>query len=142
MPKPSAPRFDQFNSFGSHFQNSQPLLESRSAPETIVYSNNQPKTTQMSYDIRQGTITSTAEARATERNEYNRQQNSQAVHQSGSQNSGTIIAVEVKSFCKCEKSNCIKGQCQCYKAKRACTVLCHGNKGNPNCNATENYYKR
>ncbi len=40
------------------------------------------------------------------------------------------------AFCGCKVGMCIKGNCRCHKAKRACGPLCHGGKANLNCMAT------
>lgn len=44
-----------------------------------------------------------------------------------------------KDFCFCKVGTCISGNCNCHKASRACTALCHGGLNN-NCKANLNHY--
>jgi len=49
----------------------------------------------------------------------------------------------LKKYYNCPKSNCIQGNCHCFKAKRACRPLCHGGAGtSTNCKATAEYAER
>ena len=42
--------------------------------------------------------------------------------------------------CGCEKGSCVSGSCRCLRAKVPCTILCHNQRINSNCRATEEYF--
>ena len=68
--------------------------------------------------------------------------NSHALIRSQLSGPGSMISQQVaqatfNSNCNCPTGNCIKGNCHCYKAKRACGPTCHGGNGTSiNCKAT------